>query len=501
MAEKYQLPSNFCANPQFSLTDECASNDSTQAESYAAEVIEVSGAPINLFRLLGVHEQGRLIDLTGQGNPLAGGTAPGFLPQDAFTDSTNEWQSSAIGAGVLSTFIGYSFGTKKTSGGRERYASPQPVRQSISSIRIQQGANAVNRVTQARIERSDDGGLTWTRAAVVNIPDTSNFELVSFRASAPAQMWRIVPIQFNGLTADTPWVIVRLEMMDYEVTRLSNIQDPLLLENRDRDYAQEAVPMKAQYDIIDIQSQFSRFGIDLPDQYTFTVSFAKMVELLGRPIVVGDILELPAEAQYDQNLNKVRKWLEVDDTGWSASGFSPNWKPILFRFTASPMIARQETRDLFSTKRNYVDASDADFLEDMIAINTVANQATDYIKAMSKEAVPETGTDVTEWDVDRPGEPDMVNETFANRDLYVEDAIPANGAPYGEGTDLPDSPADGDYFRLTYPDDLKLPARLFRWSAVKNKWIFQESDRRGQQNSMRPSVRRILESNTKINLR
>jgi hypothetical protein len=501
MSDKYNLPSNFCADPKFTLTDKCASNDSDIAESYAAELIEISGAPLNIYRLLGVHEQGRLIDLTGEGNPLSGGTAAGYLLQNAFTDSTTEWHSSALGAGVLDTFLGYSFGTKRTAQNKERYAAPQPIRQSISSIRVQQGPNPLNRVTQARIERSDDGGLTWIRAAVVALPDTDAFELVSFKATVPSQMWRIVPIQFNGLTQDLPWVVVRLEMMDYEVTRLSNVQDKLLLENRDRDYAQEALSMKAQYDIIDIQSQFARFGIDLPDQYTFTVSFAKMVELLGRPLVVGDIIELPAEAQYDQNLNKVRKWLEIEDTGWSSSGFSPNWRPVLFRFTASPLIARQETRDLFSTKRQFVDAPDSDFLEDMLAINTIANESSDYIKAMSLDAVPETGTDSTGYDVDDASMSTQANETFGNRDLYVEDGIPANGAEYGEGQDLPKNPVDGEFFRLVYPDELRLPARLFRYSTTKGKWIYQETDRRQVPNSHRPSVRRVMESNTKFNIR
>ena len=43
----------------------CGANDTVMANQYVVETLEISGAPINVFKLLGVHEQGKLIDLTG----------------------------------------------------------------------------------------------------------------------------------------------------------------------------------------------------------------------------------------------------------------------------------------------------------------------------------------------------------------------------------------------------------------------------------------------------
>ena len=83
--------------------------------------------------------------------------------------------------------------------------------------------------------------------------------------------------------------------------------------------------------------------------------------------------------------------------------------------------------------------------------------------------------------------------------LYIESALPPGGAPYGEGFTLP-PPAgvtDGEYFRLYYPPETNIAARLYRFSAVKNRWIYLEQDKRGIQSSITPSVRKILESSTK----
>lgn len=471
-----------------------------QQENYVAEQLEISGAKLNIFKLLGVHEQGKLIDLVGNGNPISSGTAPGYVIDDAYRDSATEWHSSQTGAAVLDGFIGYNFGVRTTNDGFVRHAPAAPVMEQIGTIRIQQGPNPENRVTQARIERSVDGGATWKRVDVVELPDTDEFEFINIRPSAMAQLLRIVPIQFNGLTTNDPWVVVRLELMDYQATRLSNIQDPLFRENRDRDYADASVEVKAHYDILDLQTEFAKFGIDIPQQYVFTISFAKMVQVLGRPIVIGDIIELPSEMQYDANLNGVRKWLEVEDTGWSTEGFTPGWKPTLFRFNASPLLASQETRDVIGIEKNYIDLSDGDFLSGELALDTAAHEATEYIVAESEEAVPETGTDASDYDVDDDTLHDIASATFRNTDLYVENGLPPNGEPYTEDMSMPENPSDGDYHRLIYPADTNIPPRLFQWNEVKMKWLFLEADNRWKQNSHKPSVDKILKSQNKVDL-
>jgi hypothetical protein len=73
---------------------------------------------------------------------------------------------------------------------------------------------------------------------------------------------------------------------------------------------------------------------------------------------------------------------------------------------------------------------------------------------------------------------------------------------YKEGYELPDvsSATDGDWFRLYYPETTNIAPRLYRYSAVKNRWIFMEQDRRAEYGSARPAIQKILQSTTKQGL-
>jgi predicted dinucleotide-utilizing enzyme len=59
---------------------------------------------------------------------------------------------------------------------------------------------------------------------------------------------------------------------------------------------------------------------------------------------------------------------------------------------------------------------------------------------------------------------------------------------------LPDvaGQVDGAYFRLEYPPNLNLAARLYKFSIIKNKWVYVETDRRSKNNSHTPSQREIF---------
>ncbi len=469
----------------------CGDRDADYMEDVAAQAIEIAGAVVNVFKLLGVHEQGLMLDLTGQGNAISSASAPGTLSSYAFTPDPDSWISAAVGTGVSGAFIGYNFGTKKTVANTERYAPSQPVRNEITTIMIQQSADPLRRVLQARIEKSDDGGTSWKRVDVVNFPNTGNLETISIKQSGASPIWRIVPLLFAGGVSD-PWEVVRLQLMDYTQTSLDNVQDMIFLENRDRDYANISVAIKARYDLLDVSTELTKFGIDLPTQYIFTVSFARMVELLGRPIVIGDLLELPSETQYDATLRPVKKWLEVTDCTWSLDGYTPGWKPLLYKITAEPALASQETMDVFKQNKGYDQFSDDEFLNTVLPTQNLGNEASDAIETKSKEDVPEVGADTS-------GTQSGMNQfneigSYDGRDYGVEDGLPPNNLPYTEGLAFIPSPADQAYHRLTYPQHLQLPPKLYQWNHTKHRWVYLETDRRREQSSHKPSVDRILNS-------
>ena len=197
--------------------------------------------------------------------------------------------------------------------------------------------------------------------------------------------------------------------------------------------------------------------------------------------------------QYDHNLRPVRKFLEVSDVSWSSEGYTTSWKPILYKFTAQQLIPSQEHRDILGTAdtQKYT-IDDAKFFEGIEQIQTAPLTTTEANKQDALTAAPEKGTNVREYasGTDKTNAPG----TYDGRGYFVEDGLPPDGAPYTTGFKLPDvgTATDGEFFRLEYDPQLKIAARLYKFSALKNKFIFVETDRRSEQSSHRPSQLEIL---------
>lgn len=582
--------------------DVCARNERLLQESYIAETLNISGAPVNVYRLLGVHEQGvgSIID-TGA---VYGSTLVDIANVTDGSDLTY-WQSINVGAAIISQaeYLGVDFGIKTlTVGGASEYGPPKTKWTSVGAITIKQQPLLDNYAQQVRLEtatgemewtavtasgtgngtltvasagpnateatitamatspttfsvlatlKSDgstivlgtatvgtqfnslyasftiaqglvafvgdelftfDVNYVWQRQAVFNLTQTPNAVTLSLQSPVRVRAVRVVPTMFTGAGN---WQVLAFDVLDSAPTNLNNIQDLFFMENRDRDYEKVPVTLKAQYTPNDSISDLSKFGLSILDQYSFTVSFAQTVQKLGRPIVVGDIIELPPEMQYDQNMLPVRKFLEVTDTAWSSSGFSPGWKPMVYRFQAQQALPSQETRDIFGTldtqKYLIADSILGDGIGEQLNVGPLT--ATEEAKKEALDAVPETGSDEQLSTDGQPqpiplpavnvlGQPPAMNKPF-KANSYQEDGLPPTGEPYEEGYALPAvaGATDGDYFRLYYPEDTKIPPRLYRYSAVKNRWIYLETDRRGDYSSYKPSVRKILESSNKQGLK
>lgn len=578
--KEYKVP-ELCAG-EFDLADpKC----DTIQEQYAYENLEISGATLHVFKLLGIHEQGKLVDVVGDGSPMN-------KTDVVFSDSVTTWLSRERGIDVLTapSWIGYDFGFKKTSYGMSAYELPQPNLQSISALSMIQPSGA-RRATQIRIERSDgefqtsmddvhftgvgngvvshliigqkpqlgiliaiatnkdtfevffQGAKTftvgvakvgtrfvcdlcaftisngtsefqigdmfsigismkWIRVDVVNIPNLNSSGVIRFNKSKPSRYWRVVPTSFVGAAGNEPWEVSQLELFDFEVTRLDDIQDNLFMENRDRDYAKSAIDLKATYTAFDTVTSFNKFGFDMGDTYNFTCTFAGMVKSLGRPIVVGDIIEVPSEMQYDQNLKPVRKFLEVIDTGWAADGRTTSWRPIIFKFQGTPFMASQEHRDILGTLDSQLfKIDDSDFFDGLKnQIQTQPKISNEINNAEAQDAVPEKGANITEMASGLSPSNPSVNK-YDGAGNYVEDGIPPDGLPFGEGFKLPEitNAKDGDYFRLYYDPKLNISPRLYKFSLAKGKWIYMETDRRRESTSHKPSHAEMFNRTTPVN--
>jgi hypothetical protein len=551
--------------------------DDTSQEQIAAENLNISGAPLNVFKLLGNHEQGKLIDLVGNGNALNG-------TKNVFDELVGTWVSPQTGVAVVTTpaWIGYDFGTLKTSYGQEAYGPPQPLTQHITSFRITQ-STAGRRALQVRVERSNGAfyvdpakiqytgvgtgyvanfkpdqrsatgslmamaitptqfqvfftgattflvGLvnvgqrfvselgsfdlvagpvpfavgdmftlpieqSWYRVDVVNLADNASAQLVRIKQSSAARYWRIVPTSFSGVVGNQPWEVDKLELFDFQATRLDDIQDMLFMENRDRDYAKSSLQIKVAYTPFDAISDLSKFGFQIADTWIFSTTYATMVKALGRPIVVGDVLELPSAMQYDHNLKPVRKFLEVIDTSWQADGYTTQWRPIIYRFQAAQLIPGQEHRDILGTvdTQKYV-VDDGTFFDGVQQIQTDTLTAAEANAAEAQQAWPETGGNIRELasGTNRFGAPG----SYDGNQIYVADALPPDGQPYTEGYKLPDpaNQVDGTFFRLIYEASLQIPARLYRFNGIKGQWAHVETAKRKPPSSHKPSQKTIFE--------
>ena len=470
--------------------------DTAFIEGVVNENLNIGGATFNVYKLLGVHEQGKLIDCTGLGEPLTNGDLPNFPASQAYDKYITEWRSIQRGEGVLaSAYLGYDFGSIKTNDeSRNAYGVDTSIYRHITAIAIKQSNLSTRRVTRARVERSDDG-MKWYGVSIVTLPDDDCLNTILFKASVPSRYWRIRPLDFSGMLTPDVWAVQALQLYhNYEATDVENVQDKVLLENRDRDYNTEALPLKGTYDLLDITSELTRFGIEIPSLSLYMqVAFSSCVAILGRPLIIGDIIEIPSEAQYSAEMRKIDKWVEVTDVAWSTEGYTPGWTPTILRVISQPAYASQETQDLFGDlAANEIDGELG--LVDREDGNDAIYQ--DYfdvgqtIDAEAKDAVPERGVESSS--VIRAWEPEelaiaeeaglkKLDSTGQPTKVFHQDAIPPNNAPYTEADEYPNAPAHGDYHRMTYTGlATEVPSRLFRYSESKGRWIFLEKDARWQ---------------------
>lgn len=482
------------------MTDQ--SEESCIIEDYIEESISIGGAEINVHKLLGIYEQKKLIDETGMGDAIASSSHPNFPASNTFDYYDTEWRSLELGTDVVKkSFIGYDFGPIRLDNGRVRYAIETFVKKDISTIRLQQGCSSINRATRIRIERSEDG-KKWYGASVLNIPDCEGAVTIRFRATAPSRYWRIRPVIFNGGPED-PWVIRAMLLSENEVTDIQNIQDKIFLENRDRSYSIEPVTTKGVYTPVDYQAFLAKMGYNSlynTEIFLFEFSFQKTIRQLGRPIVIGDILQLPSETFFTPDLRKTLKYLEVTAVSWAASGFTPHWVPTLLRVVAQPAMASQETQDVFGKLTADQDALGTSDIDDGIRDKKYqdVSDIDQTIRAEANTAVPQKGQDfanrqklsgtLRDWiEGTVPGlDPEKLDR---RRTVWSVDGLPPNGEDFTEGDNFPEKPSNGAYHRLTYEStDRNIPPRLYKFSKAKKRWIFMESDRRFIEKNTKPTL-------------
>jgi hypothetical protein len=264
--------------------------------------------------------------------------------------------------------------------------------------------------------------------------------------------------------------------------------------------------MKCYYTPIDIQAAASKFGWFQNDVYTIQVSFVQTISILGRPFVVGDIVQLPSESQYSPvTMQPIPKYLEITDVAWSSTSYTASWTPTMQRLLAVPALASQETQQIFGKLTEDVDDMGLADINDGNSkkYQDIAN-ISKTAKAKANTAVPERGQDnadiakISQEAIDVAAAMNInIGKLNVTKTPYTKDGLPPNGLPYTEGDEWPMTPKNGDYFRRTYTKTgTDIAPRLYQFFSRKNSWLLIETDSRYKLRKTKPTLQEFIDPDT-----
>ena len=306
-------------------------------------------------------------------------------------------------------------------------------------------------------------------------------------------------------------------MPAYSDPTVTDVQDLLFLENRDRNYDPDIYRLRAMYNVQDLDQDLSQFGLIISNGVLFiTYHTNDMIRTLGRKLLSGDVIELPnLKDFYALNSYPValKSYYVVQETTYSAEGYSPTWWSHLTRVKCTPMTDSQEfqeilTQPLVDPDGNIITQTTCtdDPLETeagMLLVTETGEDLSDHICMTTVVTIGNTlssyGTDLSDNDaIVQQGENLAPVSGYDTQPLFsplfkdgnqlktplpgnaspeqkwtgyiVGDGTAINGYPVTSATNFPDNPTVGQYvLRLDY-----WPNRLFRfngtvWTKVSDK--------------------------------
>jgi len=290
----------------------------------------------------------------------------------------------------------------------------------------------------------------------------------------------------------------------YDTMSVTNIQDLLFLENRDRKYEENIYTIRGIYNLQDLEFNLSQFGMFLSNDMLFlTIHMNSTVKTLGRKIVIGDVVELP-HLRDEYALNDfqyaLKNFYVVEDITRPAEGYSPTWFPHLYRLKLKQIAAGQEFKDIDadSTREKELAINEA-IVQDAEANALLSGYETQHFFTLQVNANGEpelVRADTTMIDASTHKLSGSIDHVMRNpvKEGYMGyllgDGIPPNGLPFGCGISFPPTGIDGDYWLRT---DM-IPNRLFRYDG--RRWMKFEDNVRM---TMTPREDRYTQKGTFIN--
>jgi hypothetical protein len=340
--------------------------------------------------------------------------------------------------------------------------------------------------------------LSVSDTANVNLGDTVTCTNVPTNAIVVAKDANTITlnanISANIASGTTVGISATAAQPSYTNQSEKNIQDLLWVENRDRKYDTSVYKMRGIYQRQDQDFDLSQFGLFLATGTIFMVFHLRdMVDMVGRKLMNGDVLELEHLTDYDALDQDVpaalKRYYVVGDASFASEGFTPTWWPHLWRVKLNPLVDSQEYKDIL----NNITAGNSNSTIGQLLSNLDKNLAVNDAVIREAEAnVPLSGYDTSSFYVE-PLTPsggiseqpektadgsldtaDDVRDTADEGPLTAADvpyaylsgsAVAPNAATMGMGIQFPQNPLSGDYFlRTDY-----LPNRVFRFDG--KRWV------------------------------
>jgi hypothetical protein len=260
----------------------------------------------------------------------------------------------------------------------------------------------------------------------------------------------------------------------------TQVQDPLLLENRTRHYDPDVYELLATYNVQDSEYDLSQFGqIVSSDILYMEMHLNDSVRRLGRKILAGDVFEVPAfrdDALLDESTPAINRYYVVKEVTKDANGYSPTWFPHLIRVKLQLLTDAQEFEEILNSpildgNGDPIipdDGNGPTSLADIISDYNTKIEINNAVVKEAEEAVDRRNFQTQQFYV-VPG--DELGKQYPW--IFAGDGTPPNGASLiGSGNRFPTDAVDGDYYLRT---DME-PYVLYRKDGVK--WRRQEVDYR-----------------------
>jgi hypothetical protein len=340
--------------------------------------------------------------------------------------------------------------------------------------------------------------LTVSDTGNVNLGDTITCSNVPTNAKVIAKDATTITLSAN-ITANivsgtTVGVSASAALPSYTNQSEKNIQDLLWMENRDRKYDTSVYKMRGIYQRQDQDFDLSQFGLFLQTGTIFMVFHLRdMVDLIGRKLMSGDVLELQHLTDYDALDQDVpaalKRYYVVGDASFASEGFTPTWWPHLWRVKLNPLVDSQEYKDILN---NIMAGSSNTPIGQILSTYDKNIQVNDAIVREGEANVPLSGYDTSALYTvaldpkgNLPEQPaktaddsydkaDEIRDTADSGLLTAADqpyaylsgsASAPNGVAMGMGIQFPQNALSGDYFlRTDY-----LPNRVFRFDG--KRWV------------------------------